>query len=425
MEIEQTMHSMLGLGMEWAVLSCRFIPATHTFLITIRETALLWRKERCPKDGGQVFCYDHVGPVRWKHLNVFNQACELICDLPRAKCRACGRVYRVTPPWEGLSKHFTRDFEAFALTLMREMPVNRVSDIVGVADGRLWRMLLAHVHRAYAKLNMASVSIVGADEMNRRKGHNYLTLFCDLSAKRLLFATPGRDALTWDKFAQSLRDHGGDPSSVSQVSVDMSPAYREGVNAYFPHAQTVFDKFHLIGHASSAVDAVRRLETNLDRRRKALLKDSRWLWLKNPHNLSPLQQRRLARIDRHSLWTAKAYQMRLALQAIYLLPLPRAKRRLLSWCRWVNRAAILAPAHLLRPMLRVANMISSHLPGILAHWSAKVTNAFLEGLNSLFSATKRKARGYRSINYFIAMLYFTSAKLSFPFLPHPPFHCKS
>ena len=34
-------------------------------------------------------------------------------------------MYRVTPPWEGRSKHFTQEFEAFALTLMREMPVKR------------------------------------------------------------------------------------------------------------------------------------------------------------------------------------------------------------------------------------------------------------------------------------------------------------
>jgi hypothetical protein len=35
-------------------------------------------------------------------------------------------------------------------------------------------------------------------------------------------------------------------------------------------------------------------------------------------------------------------------------------------------------------------------------------------LNSLFSATKRKARGYRSPEYQIAMLYFVAGKLEIP-----------
>jgi transposase len=43
-----------------------------------------------------------------------------------------------------------------------------------------------------------------------------------------------------------------------------------------------------------------------------------------------------------------------------------------------------------------------------------VTNAFMEGLNSVFSATKRKARGYRSTTHLITMLYFVAGKLRFP-----------
>ena len=38
----------------------------------------------------------------------------------------------------------------------------------------------------------------------------------------------------------------------------------------------------------------------------------------------------------------------------------------------------------------------------------------MEGLNSVFSATKRKARGYRSTPHRITMLYFVAGKLRFP-----------
>ena len=55
-----------------------------------------------------------------------------------------------------------------------------------------------------------------------------------------------------------------------------------------------------------------------------------------------------------------------------------------------------------------------HLAGILAHWKWGVTNAFMEGLNSVFSGTKRKARGYRSTTHLITMLYFVAGKLRLP-----------
>ena len=55
-----------------------------------------------------------------------------------------------------------------------------------------------------------------------------------------------------------------------------------------------------------------------------------------------------------------------------------------------------------------------HLAGMLAHWKWGLTNAFMEGLNSVFSATKRKARGYRSTTHLMAMLCFTAGKLRVP-----------
>ena len=40
-----------------------------------------------------------------------------------------------------MSKHFTKEFEALALLLMREMPMSKVAELVGETDTRLWRML--------------------------------------------------------------------------------------------------------------------------------------------------------------------------------------------------------------------------------------------------------------------------------------------
>ncbi len=137
-----------------------------------------------------------------------------MCALPRGRRTNDGTVYRVTPPWEGRSKHFTQEFEAFALTLMRGMPVKRAGEILGESDSRMWRMLFAHVKAAYERLSCENVVWVGADEMNRRTGHNYLTVFADLVAKRVLFATPGKDASVWEAFAGELQRHNEHPKAI-------------------------------------------------------------------------------------------------------------------------------------------------------------------------------------------------------------------
>jgi transposase len=142
---------------------------------------------------------------------------------------------------------------------------------------------------------------------------------------------------------------------------------------------------------------------------------SQWLWRKNPENLTEKELHRMARIEDKNLSTAKAYQMRLVLQDIYRSgDAATARHRFQVWCRWVRWVSRFYKAALFASMRKLAQMIERHLEGILAHWKWGVTNAFMEGLNSVFSATKRKARGYRSTTYLTTMLYFVAGKLRLP-----------
>ena len=394
----------------------RFERASGTVFLEIRETAKLWALTRCPQAGGFAFCYDHTEVLTWRHLNVFQPRCEITCRLPRGKCRQCGHIFRVRPPWEGLSTHFTKEFEAFALLLMRELPMTKVAEAVGETDTRLWRMLFRQVDAAYAEADFSNACCVGVDEMSVRKGHEYISVFADLVKKRVLFATEGKDQETWLKFVAALEQPNGHRHALTQVSMDMSPAYQRGVADNCRHAQVVFDKFHVIKNANEAVDKVRRAEVRLGGQGvwEALYK-SQWLWRKNPENLTKSEQARLAGIENKNLGTAKAYQMRLVLQDIYRSPTAgAARRRFQVWGRWVRWVARFYKASLMASMVKLAQMIENHLAGILAHWKWGVTNAFMEGLNSVFSATKRKARGYRSTTHLITMLYFTAGKLRFP-----------
>jgi transposase len=375
----------------------------------------MWESARCPQDGGLVFCYDHTEVLTWRHLNIFQHRCEITCRLPRGKCRQCGHVFRVRPPWEGLSLHFTKEFEAFALLLMREMPMAKVAAVTGESDMRLWRMLFKHVDGAYAQADFGNVCCVGVDEMSVRKGQEYISVFADLVAKRVIFATEGHGKETWPAFVQGLEAHHGHRHAITQVSMDMSAAYEFGVKENCRNAQVVFDKFHVIANASQKVETVRRAEIRLGGAGVVeSLRRSQWLWRKNPQNHNAEEQARLAKIQHKNLCTAKAYQMRVVLQDIYRSPNATvASWRLRVWCRWVRWVARFKK-WIFKPMVEMALMIENHLAGILAHWKWGLTNAFMEGLNSVFSAVKRKARGYRSSVYLITILYLVAGKLRLP-----------
>ncbi len=404
---------MLGLGKAWRVVEARLEASSSTFVVSIKETAELWPEESA-RAGTKVTCQDHVEPMQWRHLNVFNKECVIVCVLPRGRRGDDGKVYRVTPPWEGRSKHFTQKFEAFALTLMREMPVKRAGQILGESDSRMWRMLFANVKVAHARLSFDNVVWVGAHEMNRRKGHNYLTVFADPLAKRVLFATPSKDASVWEAFAVELLRHNGHPKAIRRVAIDMSAAYIRGVADNLGNAQVVYEKFHVIQSVVEACDQVRKAESRSDAGKRELLELTRWMWLKNRSNWTDKETHKWESMALERCVTGMAYQMRLVLQGIYQWKDVEVARKLFgNWCAWV-KAMREQTGELLEPMARAARMIERRMEGILAHWMQGLTTAYMEGLNSLFSAVKRKARGYRTVEYMTSMLYFVAGKLTMP-----------
>jgi len=64
-------------------------------------------------------------------------------------------------------------------------------------------------------------------------------------------------------------------------------------------------------------------------------------------------------------------------------------------------------------MVEVAQSIKAHYNGIIQWFTSKLNNGLLEGINSVFQAAKRKARGYRSDKNIVAMVYLLHGKLYF------------
>lgn len=104
---ESLFHNLLGLGTQWRVARCEFVKEESLVRLWIEETPLLWNGESIGAKEA-VTAYDHTEELVWRHLNVFEHRCEIRCRLTRGRKTTTGQVYRVLPPWEGLSKHFPR-----------------------------------------------------------------------------------------------------------------------------------------------------------------------------------------------------------------------------------------------------------------------------------------------------------------------------
>lgn len=111
--------------------------------------------------------------------------------------------------------------------------------------------------------------------------------------------------------------------SIMRVNWRMSADFIKGVKENLPNAQITFDKFHIVKALNEAVDKVRRQE----QKDRPDLKNTRYIFLKNPENLTIKQSDMLEglKLKDLNLKTMRAYQLRLNFQEIWLLP-PRSGR---------------------------------------------------------------------------------------------------
>lgn len=52
----------------------------------------------------------------------------------------------------------------------------------------------------------------------------------------------------------------------------------------------------------------------------------------------------------------------------------KAREDFVLWCKWVRRTAGKKGKELLKPMVKVAEMVEGHLEGILGYWKGWFTN---------------------------------------------------
>ena len=398
---DKLFEAALGITQPWFVAGVRFDEASKVLTVGIDFTAgSCFAVEAV---AGEHPVHDTVTKV-YRHLNFFQHECVLQVRTPRVRLPD-GRVALIKPPFAGKLSGFTLLFEALVLMLAPQMPFAAVARIVGISAYRVLAICRRYVELALEAADFSDVTALAIDEISRAKGHDYITLAADAQKRRVLAVTEGRDAKTITTIAGELAKHGCPPEQIDSVSIDMSPAFIKGCTDELPNARITFDKFHVVWHANAAVDKMRRIEQRSDKSLKGL----RWSLLKDRASLNPEAAADLdALVARMTtVRTARAWVYKERLREILERKQINVVRSMLEhWCTCVMRSKV-------EPMKDVAALVRRHLEGIVAWAQTRQTNGFLEALNGLFQAAKRRARGFATFNTIKVVVFLIAGKLDF------------
>ena len=326
---------------------------------------------------------------QWQHLSFFEHTCYLHCTVPRITSSE-GKVRTVEVPWARPGSGFTLLFEALALALIeREMPVNRVAEILKVNPQRIWTIFNHWISKAKAADDPSALTKLGVD----------------LDTSRVIHVTEGKGKATLHSIQQHLETKGVEKEQVKQISMDLSPAFIAGAAESFPEAQITFDRFHVVKLLNEAMNQVRMIE----RKEHDALKGHKYTFLKNRVNLSDKQEESLAEMITLYPTLGEAYRLKVLFNDLWGMPNKESAEAFLQqWCHEVESAKI--PA-----FIKFAKTVRAHWSGIVHFVTSRITNGILEGINCKIQLAKRRARGYRNINNFINMIYFLCGKLKFDY----------
>jgi transposase len=230
------------------------------------------------------------------------------------------------------------------------------------------------LQRNLGPVDVSDVTVLAMDEFAIQKGHRYATVVIEPCRKRVLWVGRGRSRADVRPFFDLLGPQRC--AAIRAVAMDMNSAYDLEVRQHCPHAEVVYDLFHVVAkYGREVVDRVRVDEANrlrADKPARRVIKTSRWLLLRNRENV-PADQ--IVRLD--ELLAANK-----ALLTVYLLKddlkqLWRYRSRAWAkkaWHSWKQRAlrSGLAPLqHFARRLDPLSPRHSGSLPLAVGHQSAR------------------------------------------------------
>jgi transposase len=240
---------------------------------------------------------------------------------------------------------------------------------------------------------LSGLKYIGVDEVARAKGHDYMTVIYDMVSGQLIGVETGRTADVFSAFLKQLPQETA--LNIEAVAMDMGPSYQKSVRDCLPHADIVFDRFHVMQMYSKAISNQRRIEyRKANKAGKELLKGTHYLVLKNADKLKEGQAEKLQKLLEENANLNTLYVLKEQLQALWQSENYEAMQaNLEQWCSMAEQANMIY-------LKKFSASLRRHRDGICNFAKHKLTSARIEAGNISIGMIRKRARGIKDTDYF-------------------------
>ena len=368
------------------------------------------RKLPCSICGRRSRPKDKLKERSWRHVSLWGIPVRLYYRPWRVHCPEHG-VKVEDIPWSMGKRPLSFPLITVLAFWTRMLPWDQVARLFGVSWNTARAAVEAAVEYGRQQEDYQGVRFIGIDEISRKKGHTYHTNVYDLERKRLIWSGAHRDK---DSLRRFFAWWGTERTAALEgVCCDMWQKYIDVIHEHCGNTVIVFDKFHIVRHLMDAIDKVRKMEARaLAEAGCGVLKGTRYIWLKNPWNLTEKQKITLSALLKGNFKIVRAYLLKELFRRLWdYTSKAWAETYLKRWFWWATHSR-------LKPLRDFAWMLRRHQAGILAYFDLRIDNGIVEAMNNNAKVISHRARGYRSEHTFSLALIHGLGKLQLPQCQH-------
>lgn len=393
---------------------------------------------KCPYCASRMHVYDNAtvnlreAPFDALHYTI------LRIHVHRYRCIRCGSSVTEKIPFKYKGTRITSNAAEFIKSLLTyRMSIKDISLITGIH----WNTI-SLIHKEFmndelekrrSELKKISYkpTYLAVDEFAIHKGHTYATCVMDLELGDVIWVGKGRAIKDFKRFFEEIPQ--GYLSEVKAVAMDMNASYNKLVEEKMPHADIVYDRYHMqaqfgkdvlgvvrLNEARFHQDSSKKIKESItaDMPKEAKkeikkiaqaenaqykkLKNARWSLLSNSENLSDRKHKQLMEILHSHSNLAICYAMKEELCRLYKCKDMTVAEK--GWETWFAAAK----ASNIPALVRFAENKEKRIPGLIAHAKHPISTGKLEGFNNKIKVAKRIGYGYRNDDHFFTMIKFLS-----------------
>lgn len=320
------------------------------------------------------------------------------------------------------SPHLTAEYGYWLGRLCEFAPISRVAKISQMEAMTLWRHDFNRMKRMLQSYRIPPPQYISVDEVYARKrskpgdqsnADKFFTVISDLKTRKVIWVASSKRREALDEFFNILGEEGC--KQIKAIVMDQHADYAASAKDHIPHATLVLDRFHLTQDFEEAINETRKELFEEFKDDPVVQKNARgahrFIFLEKASRRSKEEQSIVDEVARRNHRFLRLELIKERLLDLFNQPTAQKGREVFDevgdWIWQMNFG----------PLKKWHKWIEERWDTVANYFELRITTGLSEANNNVIKALKRRAFGYKNMDYFRLKIMQVCGYLNSSFVP--------